>query len=138
MGHFADVQGGERQHCQSDAGGEQGRAYGEDQRGQEQRQRNRDHDEPGRLGVAAAGQLNGVAVTTFAYSTSSGARLIIFRSSQPFPEATGARELGGTEGAWTMWSSGVTIICAQGTHALLLLGSDATLVRQAGALLNAI
>ena len=91
-----------------------------------------------RLAGAVAAQLNGVAVTMFAYSTSSGARLIIFRSSQPFPEATGARELGGTEGAWTMRSGGVTIICAQGTHALLLLGSDPALVRQAGALLNAI
>jgi len=91
-----------------------------------------------RLVGAAAGQLDGVAVTMFAYSTPSGARLIIFRSSQPFPEATEARELGGTEGAWTMRSSGVTVICAQDTHALLLLGSDATLVRRAGTLLNAI
>jgi hypothetical protein len=33
---------------------------------------------------------------------------------------------------------GVAVICAQGTHAMLLLGSDAALVRQAGALLNAI
>ena len=91
-----------------------------------------------RLAGAVAGQLNGVAVTMFAYSTPSGARLVIFRSSRPFPEATGARELGGTEGAWTIRSSGVTIICARGTHALLLLGSDPALVRQAGALLNAI
>ncbi len=91
-----------------------------------------------RLAGAVAGQLNGVAVTMFAYSTPSGARLVIFRSSRPFPEATGARELGGTEGAWTMRSSGVTIICARGTHALLLLGSDPALVRQAGAVLNAI
>ena len=91
-----------------------------------------------RLAGAAAGQLNGVAVTMFAYRTPSGARLIIFRSSQPFPEATQARELGGTEGAWMVRSSGVTIICAQGTHAMLLLGSDAALVRQAGALLDAI
>jgi len=91
-----------------------------------------------RLVGAAAGQLNGIAVTVFAYSTPSGARLILFRGRQPFPEAIEARELAGTEGAWTMRSSGVTIICAQGTHALLLLGSDATLVRQAGAFLNAI
>ena len=87
---------------------------------------------------AARGELGGVAVTMFAYRTPSGARLTIFRSSQPFPEASEARELGGTEGAWTVRSSGVTIICAQGTHTMLLLGSDATLVRQAGALLNAI
>lgn len=87
---------------------------------------------------AARGELNGMAVTMFAYRTPSGARLIIFRSSQPFPEATKARELGGTEGAWTVLSSGVTVICAQGAHTMLLLGSDAALVRQAGALLNAI
>ncbi len=90
------------------------------------------------LVVAARGELNGVAVTMFAYRTPSGARLTIFRGSQPFPEASEARELGGTDGAWTVRSSGVTIICAQGTHTMLLLGSDATLVRQAGALLNAI
>ncbi len=87
---------------------------------------------------AARGELGGVAVTMFAYRTPSGARLTIFRSSRPFPEASQARELGGTEGAWTVRSSGVTIICAQHTPAMLLLGSDATLVRQAGALLNAI
>lgn len=87
---------------------------------------------------AARGELDGVAVTMYAYSTPSGARLTIFRGSRAFPEASQARELGGTEGAWTVRSSGVTIICAQHTHAMLLLGSDATLVRQAGALLDAI
>jgi len=87
---------------------------------------------------AARGELGGVAVTIFAYSTPSGARLAIFRSSRAFPEANQARELGGTEGAWTVRSSGVTIICAKHTHAMLLLGSDVTLVQQAGALLNAI
>ena len=87
---------------------------------------------------AAGGELGGVAVTMFAYRAPSGARLTIFRSSRPFPEASQARELGGTEGVWTVRSSGVTIICAQGTHTMLLLGSGATLVRQAGALLNAI
>lgn len=91
-----------------------------------------------RLAAAATGQLHGVAVTMFAYIAPSGARLIILRSSQPFPEATEARELGRTEGAWTLRSSGVTIICARHTHAMLLLGSDAALVRWAGALLNAI
>jgi hypothetical protein len=87
---------------------------------------------------AARGELGGVAVAMFAYSTPSGERLTILVSSRPFPEASHARELGGAEGAWTMRASGVTIICAQHTHAMLLLGSDAALVRQAGALLNAI
>ncbi len=88
--------------------------------------------------MEARTSLNGVAVTMFAYSAPSSARLIIFRSSQPFPEATEARELGGTEGAFTLRSSKVTIICSQDTHALLLLGSDAALVRRASTLLNAI
>jgi hypothetical protein len=87
---------------------------------------------------AAAGRLGGVPVTMFAYRTPSGARLTIIVSSRPFPEAAQAHELGGAEGAWTMHSGHVTLICAQGTHAMLLLGADATLVRQAGALLNAI
>jgi len=77
-------------------------------------------------------------VTTFAYRTPSGAPLTIVRSTRPFPEASAAQERGGTEGAWTVRSSGVTILCAQRTHTMLLLGSDAPLVRQAGALLNAI
>ena len=77
-------------------------------------------------------------MTTFAYRTPSGAPLTIVRSTRPFPEASAAQERGGTEGAWTVRSSGVTILCAQRTHTMLLLGSDAPLVRQAGALLNAI
>lgn len=51
MGQFADVQGGERQHYQGNDGRGQGRAHGEDQRGQQQRYHHRDRDEPGRLGV---------------------------------------------------------------------------------------
>jgi len=90
------------------------------------------------LAGAARGELDGLAVTMFAYRTPSGERLTILVSSQPFPETSHARELGGTEGAWTMRASGVTIICAQHTHAMLLLGSDPALVRQAAALLNAI
>jgi hypothetical protein len=91
-----------------------------------------------RLVGAAAGRLSGVAVTMFSYRAPSGARLTIIRGRRPFPEAAEARELGGADGAWTMRSGGVTIICAQGTHAMLLLGSDTALVRQAGALLAAI
>lgn len=69
-----------------------------------------------------------------------------FGGAQPFLAAGSrgswqrAREFGGTEGAWTLRTSGVTIICAQDTDALLrlLLGSDVALVRRAGALLKAV
>lgn len=91
-----------------------------------------------KLTGTARSQLHGITVTMFSYSAPSGARLLVIRSSHPFPEASGARELDGTQDAWMARSSGVTIICAQDTHAMLLLGSDPALVRQAGALLGAI
>lgn len=91
------------------------------------------------LVAGAAGRLDGATVTMFAYRTPSGARLTLYRSDRPFAEAAGARELGGAEtAAWTVQSSGVTILCARGNHAVLLLGSDPALVRRAGTLLNAI
>jgi hypothetical protein len=91
------------------------------------------------LAAAAAGRLNGVMVTMLVYRTSSGARLTLYRSDQPFAEAAEARELGGAEtAAWTVQSSGVTVLCARGSHSLLLLGSDPALVRRAAAALNAI
>jgi hypothetical protein len=92
-----------------------------------------------RLVAGAAGRLDGAMVTIFVYRTPSGARLILYRSDRPFAEAAGARELGGAEtAAWTVQSSGVTILYARGNHAVLLLGSDPALVRRAGILLNAI
>jgi hypothetical protein len=86
---------------------------------------------------AATGQLDGMPVTTFTYIDAAGARLAIYRSTRPFPEAAEAHVLGGEDGAWTMRSSGITVICARGTHTVLLLGSDAALVKQAGAVLHA-
>jgi len=91
------------------------------------------------LVAGAAGRLDGATVTMFAYRTPSGARLTLYRGDRPFAEAAGARELGGAEtAAWTVQSSGVTVLCARGSHAVLLLGSDPALVRRAGILLNAI
>lgn len=91
------------------------------------------------LVAGTVGQFDGATVTMFVYRTPSGARLAVYRSGRPFAEAAGARELGGAEtAAWTMQSSGITVLCARGDHAVLLLGSDPALVRRAGILLNAI
>jgi hypothetical protein len=90
-----------------------------------------------RLHGAAAGRLGGMPVTTFSYLTSAGALLVIYRSNLPFPEATEAHVLGGEDGAWTLRSRGVTVICARGAHTMLLLGSDAVLVKRASAALHA-
>lgn len=86
---------------------------------------------------AATGQLDGMPVTTFTYLDAAGARLAIYRSTRPFPEAAEAHALGGEDSAWTMRSSGITVICAKGTHTMLLLGSDPALVKQVGAALHA-
>jgi hypothetical protein len=59
----------------------------------------------------------------FAYR--AGGRLTIVLSRLPLPEGTRARELRGNENAWTVRSGGLTIICAQGSHAMLLLGTGA-------------
>jgi hypothetical protein len=37
-----------------------------------------------------------------------------------------------------MRSDGVTVLCARGDHAVLVLGSDPALVRRAAVLLNAV
>src|SRR5260370_7557834 len=53
MGHFPDVQRGEREAGERGAGGERGGGGGEDQRGEQQRPRDRGHDERGCLRVDA-------------------------------------------------------------------------------------
>jgi hypothetical protein len=91
------------------------------------------------LVAGAAGRLGGVAVTMFVYRTPAGARLTLYRSTRPFAEAAGASELGSADtDAWTMRSGGVTVLCARGDHAVLVLGSDPVLVRHAAILLNAV
>ena len=90
------------------------------------------------LVAGAAGRLEGLAVTMFVYRTPSGARVTVYRSDLPFPEAPEAQELGGEAAAgWTLQSSGVTVLCSRTNPAVLLLGSDAALVQQANAVLNA-
>ena len=90
-----------------------------------------------RLVAGAKGRLDGLAITMFVYRTPTGARLTMYRSEVPFPEVPEAREGGGSSPAgWTLQSSEVTILCTHNNPAVLLLGSDPTLVQQAGAVLN--
>jgi anti-sigma factor RsiW len=93
-----------------------------------------------RLGLqltgAAAGRVDGIAVTMFVYRDSAGGHLTLYRSARPFTEAAEADELHGPEGAWTAQSAGVSILCGRGTHSLLILGPGPTLVRRVGATLG--
>lgn len=90
------------------------------------------------LVAAGGGDMAGAAVYVFAYRDSAGTRLSVYQSSRPIPEAVEAQHLGDDDDAWTLQSDGVSVLCAKGNHSLLLLSSDATLMRQAGAVLNAI
>ena len=89
------------------------------------------------LVAGATGRLDGLPMTMFVYRTPAGARVTVYRSDRPFPEAPEAREGSGASAAgWTLQSREVTVLCTHNDPAVLLLGSDATLVQQVGAVLN--
>jgi 4-amino-4-deoxy-L-arabinose transferase-like glycosyltransferase len=85
-----------------------------------------------RLVAAGAGHLGQADVAMYAYRAASGARLAVYRSSQPFPEADEAHEVPGAEPAWTLQSDGITILCGPDTHTMLLLSTDPKAVHQVG------
>jgi anti-sigma factor RsiW len=85
---------------------------------------------------ASTGTLNGTPVTVFAYRTSTGTRLDLYRGTRPIPETDQAQELDGTENAWRTEIGGITVICGPQDHTELLLGADPQLVHAAGTLLN--
>lgn len=84
---------------------------------------------------AAAGQVDGVQVTAYAYRTDAGARLYVYRSAREIPETDQAEGLGDNRQAWQSQISGITVICGPASHTTLVLGSDAVLVRRASELL---
>lgn len=90
------------------------------------------------LVAAGAGQVDGTGMTMFAYRSTAGTRLAVYRSTKPIPEVDEAHELGGPEAAWSVQFGGVTVVCGRGGHTLLLLASDRDLVHRVGALLDVI
>jgi anti-sigma factor RsiW len=91
-----------------------------------------------RLAGAAAGTIDGTPVTVFAYRSDTGRRLDVYRSARPIPETGEAHNLDSDERAWRSDIGGVTVICGPASHTVLLIGSDPSLVDQAGELLNVI
>lgn len=77
-------------------------------------------------------------MTVFAYRGDAGSRLDVYRSARPIPETGTAREVQGREGAWRSDIDGVTVVCGPASHTVLLIGSDPSLVSQAGALLDVV
>ncbi len=85
---------------------------------------------------AAAGVVEGRAVTAYAYRDSAGRDLLIYLSQEPFPTAPGAERLGGPDGPWIASARGVTVLCARSPHAVLVLGLDRRLVLDVARTLN--
>lgn len=80
---------------------------------------------------AGGGRYGELAVDGYAYRDAAGRRLVVYLSQQPFPTAPGATRLEGADGPWTARRGDVVILCARAPHALLVVGQDAALVREA-------
>jgi hypothetical protein len=89
-----------------------------------------------RLVPTSVGKVGGAQLTAFAYRTATGARLDLYRSTQPIPETGEAHEVEGAGDAWRSDEGGVTVICGPANHTMLLIGSDPRLVANAGRLLD--
>jgi hypothetical protein len=80
---------------------------------------------------AGGGRYGELVMDGYAYRDGAGRRLVVYLSQQPFPTAPGATRLEGADGPWTAHRGDVVILCARAPHALLVVGQDAALVRDA-------
>lgn len=87
---------------------------------------------------AAAGVVDGRSVTAYAYRDLAGARVLVYRSDEPFPTSDRARLLAGPDGPWVADRDGVTVLCASEPHALLVLGDQEQLVMSAARALKVV
>jgi len=85
---------------------------------------------------AGGGTYAGLDVDGYAYRDDAGRRIVLYLSDEAFPEAPGARRLAGKDGPWVAQRGGVTVLCARLPHALLVVGQDDQLVRQAASALG--
>jgi hypothetical protein len=80
---------------------------------------------------AGGGAYAGLDVDGFAYRDDVGRRVVVYLSDEPFPEAPGAEHLAAADGPWIVHRGDVTVLCARFPHALLVVGRDEQLVRDA-------
>lgn len=85
---------------------------------------------------AGGGTYAGLDVDGYAYRDDAGRRIVLYLSDEAFPEAPGARRLAGNDGPWVAQRGDVTVLCARLPHALLVVGQDDQLVRQAASALG--
>ena len=85
---------------------------------------------------AGGGSYAGLDVDGYAYRDPAGRRVVLYLSDEPFPEAPGAQMLAGEDGPWVVKRGDVTVLCARLPHALLVVGQDDELVRNAAGALG--
>ncbi len=85
---------------------------------------------------AGGGTYGGLDVDGYAYRDGAGRRVVVYLSDKAFPEAPGARHLAGQDGPWVAQRGDVTVLCARLPHALLVVGRDDQLVREAASALG--
>ena len=81
-----------------------------------------------------AGTLAGLEVDGFLYKDANGHRVLIYRSTEPFPVASGAHMT--PAGDWRAEVAGVQLLCTQQPHAMLALATDPSALEEVAAVLG--
>lgn len=79
--------------------------------------------------------LGGIAVDVF-WFTNGRSKVVLFLSSERFPEAVGARDRAGAVHGWRAADGGVHLVCADSPISYLLMSRDGSLANRADSLLR--
>jgi hypothetical protein len=88
-----------------------------------------------RLSDAGHGSLAELSADVFSYRDAEGDVLYVFMSPSTFPAATTAETSGMAQG-WSARDDGLLMVCRSQPHAYLLIGTDASLVQRADAVMS--
>lgn len=102
-----------------------------------------DRDPPDLAGLgfavsgAGSGEVGDVEVDGFSYQDTAGRRLQLYVSTEPFPEAVGARMIFNRPNSpWMASSRGVGLLCAQKPFSLLAVSEDPVVLEELSAYLK--
>lgn len=84
---------------------------------------------------AGRSSLGGMAVDVF-WFTNGRTKVVLFLSSERFPEAVGAQDRAGAVHGWLATDEGVHLVCAESPVSYLLMSRDGSLVQRAEAALR--
>jgi hypothetical protein len=84
------------------------------------------------------GFVGGQPVDVYYYRGSSGARLFVFQSPEPFPRARGAQDISGPGHRWQATEGDVSMVCGDRPMPYLVLGNQQSTVAAAASVLGAV